>query len=46
MEVDRVRSLYASLPERLDRARRVFGPPRGLTETILVILAKPGKDKG
>ena len=36
MEVDEVRSLCASLPGRLDRARRVFGRPLTLTERILV----------
>jgi aconitate hydratase A / 2-methylisocitrate dehydratase len=36
MDVDRVRTLYASLPERLERARRVFGRPLTLAEKILV----------
>jgi aconitate hydratase len=36
MEVERVRSLYASLRGRLDRARRVFGRPLTLTEKILI----------
>jgi aconitate hydratase len=36
MQVEKVRSLYASFPERLDRARRVFGRPLTLTEKILV----------
>jgi aconitate hydratase len=36
MQVEKVRSLYASIPERLDRARRVFGRPLTLTEKILV----------
>ena len=35
MEVDRVRALYASMPERLDRARRDFGRPLTLAEKIL-----------
>lgn len=36
MQVENVRSLYASLPGRLDRARRVFGRPLTLTDKILV----------
>jgi aconitate hydratase len=36
MEIDRVRSLYASLPGRLDHARRHFGRPLTLTEKILI----------
>src|SRR5687768_9660878 len=36
MEVEKVRSLYASFAGRLDRARRVFGRPLTLTEKILV----------
>ena len=36
MEVDRVRALYASMPGRIDRARRDSGRPLTLTEKILV----------
>jgi aconitate hydratase len=36
MEVQNIRSLYASVPERLDRARRAFGRPLTLSEKILV----------
>jgi aconitate hydratase len=36
MSVEQIRSLYASLPERLDRARRTFGRPLTLSEKILV----------
>ena len=34
--LDRIRSLYASMPERLDRARRAFGRPLTLSEKIFV----------
>lgn len=52
MEVENIRSLNASVPGRLDCARRVFGRPLTLTETTLVTRAadldrqqaKPGKD--
>src|SRR5260370_21972089 len=36
MQVDQVRSLYASMPGRLSRARRSFGRPLTLAEKILV----------
>src|SRR5438067_4977799 len=36
MQVDQVRSLYASMPGHLSRARREFGRPLTLTEKILV----------
>jgi aconitate hydratase len=36
MSVPQVRSLYASMPERLAQARRKFGRPLTLTEKILV----------
>jgi hypothetical protein len=36
MHVETVRSLYASMPERLDRARRIFGRPLTLTDKILI----------
>ena len=31
-----IRSLYASMPDRLARARKLFGRPLALTEKILV----------
>jgi aconitate hydratase len=34
--LDQIRSLYASMPERLDRARRAFGRPLTLSEKIFV----------
>jgi aconitate hydratase len=35
MSVSQVRALYASMPDRIDRARRAFGRPLTLTEKIL-----------
>src|ERR1051325_11018992 len=35
MSVDKVRSLYASMPDRIAQARRKFGRPLTLTEKIL-----------
>ena len=36
MSVAQVRSLYASMPDRIAQARRKFGRPLTLTEKILV----------
>jgi aconitate hydratase len=36
VELDRIRSLYASMPERVGQARRIFGRPLTLAEKILV----------